>query len=240
MHNPMEQFEIKEIVPLVAGGFNVSFTNSSLLMVISLFVILLGLCLSISNASLKPGRAQVSVEMLHGMIKEMVVGSAGGKALKYAPLIFSLFMFILMCNLLGMIPGSFTVTSHIIITFSLATIVFLFVTILGFIKHGLHYFSLFLPEGTPVFLAPLMIVIEFVSYLMRPVSLSIRLAANMAAGHIVMKVIASFVIISGVLGIIPFALLFVLTGFEFFVAILQAYVFAILSCAYLSDALNLH
>jgi F-type H+-transporting ATPase subunit a len=139
-----------------------------------------------------------------------------------------------------MLPLSFTVTSHIIVTFAMAIVVFIGVTIIGFARHGFHYLSLFLPSGTPMVMAPLMIFTELFAYMVRPVSLSVRLAANMTAGHIVMKVIASFVIMAGIAGVLPFALLFALTGFEIFVAVLQAYIFTILSCVYLTDAIKLH
>ena len=170
----------------------------------------------------------------------MILGTAGEDAKKYIPFVFTLFMFILTCNLLGMLPFSFTVTSHIIVTFGMAIVVFVGVTIIGFMRHGFHYLSLFLPSGTPIAMAPLMIFTEFFAYMVRPVSLSVRLAANMTAGHIVMKVIASFVIMAPIIGVVPFALLTVLTGFELFVAVLQAYIFTILSCVYLTDAVKLH
>jgi F-type H+-transporting ATPase subunit a len=175
------------------------------------------------------------------MITGMLDQSVGAKGRKFVPLIFTLFMFILTCNLFGMIPYGFTVTSHISITFALAMMVFLLVTLVGIYLHGFHFFSLFLPAGTPWWLAPLMVVIELFAYLARPVSLSLRLAANMVAGHVLLKVIAGFVVSMAIyLKILPIPFLVILIGFELFVAVLQAYIFTILSCVYLSDALNLH
>jgi F-type H+-transporting ATPase subunit a len=184
---------------------------------------------------------QSAGEMVYELVSNIIEGSAGSEGKKYLPVIFTVFIFILFCNLVGMIPYSFAVTSHIIVTFAVAFCVFIAITALGFAKHGFHYLSLFLPEGTPIIMAPLMIVIELFSYLSRPVSLSVRLAANMTAGHIVIKLLASFVIMGGLgLGIFPFAFLTILQGFEIFVAVLQAYIFTILSCVYLNDAINLH
>jgi F-type H+-transporting ATPase subunit a len=184
---------------------------------------------------------QLSAELMYVLISDMLNQNVGPKGRKFVPLIFTLFMFILLCNLLGMIPYGYTVTSHISITFALAMMVFLLVTIVGFVKHGLHFFSLFLPKGTPWWLAPLMVVIEMFAYLARPVSLSLRLAANMVAGHVLLKVIAGFVVsLTIFLKIVPIPLMVVLIGFEIFVAILQAYIFSILTCVYLNDAVNLH
>ena len=187
-----------------------------------------------------PSRLQVINEMIYEMMSNMAVNTAGKNSLKYLPFIITLYLFILFCNLLGMIPGAFTVTSHITITFALAIFIFFSVTVIGFAKHGLQYIKLFLPKGTPLIILPLIFVIELFAYLARPISLSLRLAANMTAGHIVLKVIISFIMMTGFLGIIPFAMLSILTGFEIFISILQAYIFAILTCVYLGDALNLH
>jgi F-type H+-transporting ATPase subunit a len=240
MHNPMEQFEVKSIFPMELLGIDIAFTNASMMMVVNLCAILLLLAITAQKVNIIPGRLQCLGESIYGLINDMILGTAGPEAKRYMPFIFSLFIFILTCNLLGMIPFSFTVTSHIIVTFAMAIVVFVGVTILGFVRHGTHYLSLFLPSGTPIVMAPLMIFTEFFAYMVRPVSLSVRLAANMTAGHIVMKVIASFVIMAGIVGVLPFALLFALTGFEIFVAVLQAYIFTILSCVYLTDAIKLH
>ncbi len=189
----------------------------------------------------KIGRLQAAAEMIYETVEEMVGGTVGETGRRFVPFIFTLFIFILLCNLLGMVPGSFTATSHIAVTFAMAATIFVAITIIGICKHGSHFMSLFMPAGTPAFLMPLIFVVELFAYLARPISLSLRLAANMTAGHIVLKVIASFVIMSGAfLGFMPFGLLIVLTGFEFFIAILQAYIFTILTCVYLNDALNLH
>ncbi len=240
MHSPMEQFKIQPLAQFALLGWNVEFTNSALFMAFALLTISLFLISSVARRALVPGRMQASGEMLYLLIEQMIDGTVGEQGRRYMPFILTLFTFILTCNLLGMIPFSFTVTSHIAVTFALAIVVFLSITILGFIKHGTHYFSLLLPEGTPMFMAPLIILIELFAYLVRPVSLSVRLAANMTAGHIVLKVLASFVLMAGFLGFLPFALLTVLTGFEIFIAMLQAYIFTILTCVYLNDAVNLH
>jgi F-type H+-transporting ATPase subunit a len=170
----------------------------------------------------------------------MISETAGSKAKPYFPFVFSLFMFVLFCNMLGMLPYSFTVTSHIIVTFALAAVIFVGVTIIGFINHGAGYFKLFIPSGVPLFLLPLIVIIEIISYLSRPVSLSVRLFANMMAGHTMLKVFGGFVISLGILGgLLPLSFTVALTGLEVLIAFLQAYVFAILTCIYLNDALNL-
>lgn len=264
MLNPLEQFQIKKIIPISIMNIDISFTNSSLMMAFVLFITLvLYFTLLKKNAyrtinkkilnnshSLSvlhdvkhrviPGYMAVFCEMLYKMVEDMTHGTAGEKSKKFIPFIFTLYMFILLCNLIGMIPASYTATSQIIVTFSIAIFIFIGITLIGFVKHGFGYLSLLLPQGTPTFLMPLMFVIELFAYLARPISLSLRLAANMTAGHIVLKVIASFVIMAGVFGVIPFVFLVIITGFEIFIAILQAYIFAILTCVYLNDALNLH
>lgn len=240
MHNPLLQFEVKPLVALHLFGYDVSLTNSSVTMMCVLAAVFLLLGVSAFKTSIIPNRLQIIGEILFNMVNNLLYGIAGEEAKKYMPFVFSLFIFILMCNLFGMLPFSFTVTSHIIVTFAMAIVVFIGVTTIGFIRHGLHYLSLFLPQGTPIALAPLMIAIELFAYLIRPISLSLRLAANMTAGHTIMKVIASFVMLTGLFGIFPFTLLTLLTGFEIFVAVLQAYIFTILSCVYLSNAIKLH
>jgi F-type H+-transporting ATPase subunit a len=170
----------------------------------------------------------------------MISDTAGSKAKPYFPFVFSLFMFVLFCNMLGMLPYSFTVTSHIIVTFALAAVIFIGVTIIGFVNHGTGYLKLFIPSGVPLFLLPLIVIIEIISYLSRPVSLSVRLFANMMAGHTMLKVFGGFVISLGILGgLLPLSFTVALTGLEILIAFLQAYVFAILTCIYLNDALNL-
>lgn len=242
-HSPLEQFAIVPIHPINIAGYDVSFTNSSLWMVIAVAAIIGFLLPASRKLALVPGRLQSSAEMLVEFINSTILDAAGKEGLKYFPIIFSLFAFILTCNLLGMIPGAFTVTSHIIVTFALAAFVFIGVTLIAIFKHGIGKFlHFFLPEGTPIVMAPLLFVIEFFSYLSRPVSLSIRLAANMMAGHVTMKVIAGLIITFGmIIGISSmFPLLLFLTGFEIAIAVIQAYIFTILTCVYLNDALHLH
>lgn len=245
MNNPLDQFKIVNIIPINVMGIDLSFSNSSLMLCISTLITCLFLLLSTRKKALIPGFWQSLVEIIYLNLEELLdqaVGKANSK--KYIPFICSIFMFVLMCNLLGVIPNTLATTSHIAVTLCLATIVFVTVTIIGFYQHGLKYFSLFLPHGIPIFIAPLMIVIELFSYLASPFSLAIRLAANITAGHIMLKIVASLVLMAGAtsafLGTIPFALLTILVGFEIFVALLQTYIFAVLTCAYLSDAVNLH
>ena len=241
MANPLAQFEIKTLVPIQLGGVDASFTNSGLFMVVAVTAITLFLTLSMRPHRLVPGRWQSMAELSYEFIASMVRENVGTEGRPYFPFIFSLFMFILFANLIGLVPYSFTFTSHIIVTFAMAITVFLGVTVIGIIRHGLRFFTLFLPSGVPMVMAPLLIPIEIVSYLSRPVSLSIRLFANMMAGHTMLKVFAGFVVPLGILGgWAPLAVDVALTGFEFLVAVLQAYVFTILTCLYLNDAINLH
>lgn len=242
-HSPLSQFEIIPLHPIHVAGYDVSFTNSSLWMVLAIVAIIAFLLPASRKRALIPNRLQSSAEMLVEFVNSTIFEATGKEGLKYFPIIFSLFVFILMCNLLGMIPGAFTVTSHIIVTFALAAFVFVGVTLIAIFKHGIGKFlHFFLPEGTPIIMAPLLFVIEFFSYLSRPISLSIRLAANMMAGHVTMKVIAGLIItfgmLVGVASMLP--LLIFLTGFEIAIAIIQAYIFTILTCVYLNDALHLH
>jgi F-type H+-transporting ATPase subunit a len=245
--NPLAQFEVKKIFTLPdVFGYDISFTNASLFMCLAVVAVTLFMGLGIRRHALVPGRFQSMVEMTYSFVADMLTDTAGADAMKYFPVIFSLFIFILFCNLFGMLPfhGSFTVTSHIIVTFAFAVFAFVGVTCVGFYKHGLHFLHFFVPKGLPggffgLLLAIFMIIIELFSYLARPVSLSIRLAANMMAGHMLLKIMASFVGI-GLVGIFPFAFLLIFTGFEIFVACLQAYIFAILCSVYLNDALHMH
>jgi F-type H+-transporting ATPase subunit a len=193
-----------------------------------------------SVEDLYPSRLQVAAEMGFNFINNLITDTAGKEGRKYFPLVFSLFMFILFGNLFGMIPYSFTFTSHIIVTFGLALGVFIFVTVLGFIKHGLKFFSFFVIPGLPIYMLPLLIPIEVISYLSRPISLAVRLFANMLAGHTLLKVFAGFVSALGFFGILPLVFIVALTGLEILIAFLQAYVFAILTCLYINDALHLH
>jgi F-type H+-transporting ATPase subunit a len=239
-HSPLEQFEIHPILPINIGGLDVSFTNSALWMVIAGGLVYALVMYGARHRSMVPGRLQALVELSYEFIADMVGSTVGKDGRKYFAFIFTLFMFVLFGNALGLIPGSFTYTSHIIVTFSMAVFVVASVTIIGIVRHGLHFFSLFAPRGCPIYVMPLLVPIEILSYLVRPVSLSLRLAINMTAGHIMIKTFAGFIIALGVLGIAPLALTIGLTGLEFAIAFLQAYVFAVLSCIYLQDTLHLH
>ena len=240
--NPMRQFTVYKIGPEIKiAGVDLSFTNSSLFMLISAATILLILFLGSKEKKIIPGKIQLISEMFYSFVAKMISDTAGSKAKPFFPFIFSLFMFVLFCNMVGMLPYSFTVTSHIIVTLIMALFIFVAVTIIGFIKHGFKYLSIFVPSGVPVILLPLITVIEIISYLSRPVSLSVRLFANMMAGHTMLKVFGGFVVSLGILGgWLPLSFSVALTGLEILVAFLQAYVFAILTCIYLNDALNLH
>ena len=210
-------------------------------MLISATIICFFLFLGSKNKSIIPNKIQLIAELFYNFIAKMISDTAGSKAKPYFPFIFSLFMFVLLCNMVGMLPYSFTVTSHIIVTLIMALFIFIAVTIIGFLKHGFKYLSIFVPKGVPSLLLTLITIIEIISYLSRPVSLSVRLFANMMAGHTMLKVFGGFVISLGVLGgWLPLSFSVALTGLEILVAFLQAYVFAILTCIYLNDALNLH
>ncbi|MEC8369557.1 MAG: F0F1 ATP synthase subunit A [Pseudomonadota bacterium] len=239
--SPLEQFVWKPIFPVEIGGVDVSFSNSSLFMTITVVVASLFLVLGMRRSAIVPGRLQVAVELSYEFIAGLLRDTVGSEGRKYFPIVFTLFMFVLLGNLLGMVPYSFTFTSHIVVTFAMAIVIFVFVTILGFVKHGMHFFSFFAPPGTPVVMLPLLVPIEIISYLSRPISLSVRLFANMLAGHTLIKVIAGFIPALGVIfGVLPLALVVALTGLEILIAFLQAYVFAILTCLYINDAIHLH
>ena len=240
MASPLKQFVIQTLVPIEIGGIDVSFTNSSLFMTVAIIAITLFLTLSMRSRSLVPGRWQSLAEIFYEFIAGMIRDNVGAEGRKYFPYIFTLFMFILFGNLIGLIPYSFTFTSHIIVTFGIAMAVFVGVTIIGFVKHGWRFFGLLLPQGVPWYIAPLLVPIELLSYFTRPVSLSLRLFANMTAGHTMLKVFAGFVAAIGMFGFVPLIFVAALTGLEFLIACLQAYVFTILSCIYLNDALHMH
>ncbi|MCB2100522.1 MAG: F0F1 ATP synthase subunit A [Rhodobacterales bacterium] len=241
MANPLHQFEIQDVVPIHIGGLNASFTNSALFMVITVAVVTLFLTASTRGRALVPGRWQSMAELSYEFVAGMVRDNVGAEGRRYFPFIFSLFMFILFGNLLGLIPYSFTFTSHIIVTLAMALFVFVGVTVIGFLRHGAHFLSFFVPKGVHPVMWILLIPIEVLSYLSRPVSLSIRLFANMMAGHTMLKVFAGFIVPLGFLGgWAPLAMAVALSGFEFLVAFLQAYVFSVLACLYLNDAIHLH
>jgi len=238
--SPLAQFEIKRIVPIEIGNMDVSFTNSSAFMVLTVIAISTFLILGMRRNEMIPGRWQSMAELLYIFIANLLKDTVGTQGRPYFPFIFTVFMFVLVGNLLGMIPYSFTFTSHIIVTFTMAMFVFVGVTIIAIAKHKLHFFSFFMPPGVPMVMAPLLVPIEIISYLSRPISLSVRLFANMLAGHTLLKVFAGFVISLGMFGVFPLVFVVALTGLEIVIAMLQAFVFTILTCLYLNDALHLH
>ncbi|NDA09047.1 MAG: F0F1 ATP synthase subunit A [Alphaproteobacteria bacterium] len=247
MHSPVEQFTIKALLHLQLFGFDVSFTNSAMFMLLAVLVSVVYLTFAMRRREMIPGRLQASAEMLYEFISEMVRSNVGNEGRPYFPFIFTLFVFLLFGNMLGLIPYSYTFTSQIVVTFVMAAFVFVGVTLVALIKHGMHFFSFFIPPGAPKPLVPFLIIIEVISYFVRPVSLSVRLFANMLAGHTMLKVFAGLaVMITGAGGVamagsvLPFLALIGLTGLEVLVAGLQAYVFTILTCMYLNDALHLH
>jgi F-type H+-transporting ATPase subunit a len=239
MASPIEQFQIKPIIPVI------NFTNSSLFMVGAVALIVGGLMFATRNRAVVPGRAQAVAEILHDFVAGTLRDTAGQEGMKFFPLVFSLFMFVLTANMLGLVPGFFTVTSHIIVTFTLAALVIGTVVVYGFARHGTHFLGLFVPSGVPAWLLPFIVVIELISFMSRPISLSLRLFANMLAGHIALKVFAGFVVsllaAGGALSILaplPLLMAVALMALEFLVASLQAYVFTVLTCIYLNDALH--
>jgi len=244
--DPIHQFEIHKIFSLgTFGGHEIAFTNSSLYMVIAVLLIALLLIGATSGRSLVPGRMQSLAELSYEFVATTIRSTAGSEGMKFFPLVFSLFMFILVANIVGLIPYTFTITSHIIITVSLALLVFFTVVVYGFWKNGLHFFKLFVPSGIPIFILPLVVFIEVFSFFLRPISHSVRLFANMLAGHIALKVFASFIPLLAGLGIagyagavMPLGMVIALTALELLVAFLQAYVFTILTCIYLNDAIH--
>ncbi|PYE28980.1 F0F1 ATP synthase subunit A [Rhizobium sp. NFR03] len=243
--DPTHQFMINEIVPIHIGGLNLSFTNASLFMVATLVVAIGFLYFTTTPRSVVPGRMQSVSELSYEFIASMLREGAGSHGMHFFPMVFSLFMFILTANLLGMVPYFFTITSQIIVTFALALFVIGTVLVYGFYKHGFGFLKVFVPSGVPGILLPLVVAIEIISFLSRPISLSVRLFANMLAGHITLKVFAGFVASLGTMGalgiggaILPLIMTVALTGLEFLVAFLQAYVFAVLTCMYLNDAVH--
>ena len=244
--DPLHQFVISPLVPLTAGGVDISFTNSSLWMMIAIATSVFLFTFGLRRKALVPGRLQVLLEMIYGAIDGMVRSTIGAEGRHYLPFVFTLFMTILIGNLLGLIPFSFTFTSHIIVTAALSFLVFFSVIIFGVMRHGKHFLSLFVPSGVPFFVYPLLVPIEIISYMARPITHGLRLFANMMAGHILLKVFASFsvtLIGFGAVGIIsgavPMLINSVLIGFELMIGILQAYVFAILACIYLKDSVKI-
>lgn len=240
-HSPLDQFKIKEIYPIHIGNYNLSFTNSALYMLIATLLIIVFMLKATSKKLLIPNRSQNIAESIYGFINNLILGSIGEEGKKFMPLIFSIFTFILLCNCLGMTPYSFTSTSQVAVTLSIAMLCFLIITFFAIIRNGLGGFiHMFLPSGVPIWMAPVIFIIELFSFLIRPITLSVRLFANMVAGHVLLKVIAGFVISLGILGVFPFLFSIIMTGFELFVAVLQAYIFSILVCAYLSETMKAH
>jgi F-type H+-transporting ATPase subunit a len=242
--SPLEQFTIEPIVKFGIGGTDLSFTNSSLWMLITAITLVGFVVIGTQRRALVPGRLQSAVEYFHQVVADMVRDNVGSAGRPYFPFIFTLFMFILFGNLLGLITGAFTFTSHLAVTFAMSAFIFIGVTLIGLITHGLKFFSLYFPHGAPIVSAPVLIPIEIISYFSRPISLSVRLFANMTVGHVLLKVIGGGVVALGgffvVPGLVPFAALVAITMLEVMIAVIQAYVFAILTCVYLNDALHLH
>ena len=239
--NPLKQFEIKPLIELPhIGGIDFSYTNSAFFMTLAVMLATAFIVLSTRRAALVPGRWQSMAELSYEFIANMIEENAGTEGMQYFPYIFTLFMFVLFGNLLGMVPYAFTYTSHIIVTFAMAAVIFVAVTVIGFKRHGLHFFTLFAPKGVPWVVLFLLVPIELISYFIRPFTLSIRLFANMLAGHAILAVFAGFVAALGIFGIGPLAMDVGLILLEFLVAGLQAYIFTILTCLYLNDAIHLH
>lgn len=243
--DPIHQFHIVKLVPIEIGGYDFSFTNSSLFMVAIVVLSVAFLYLTTSSRGLVPGRMQSISEMTYEFVASMLRDPTGSEGMRFFPFVFSIFIFVLVGNLYGLFPYFFTVTSHIIITASLALLVFFTVVIYGFMKHGFGFLKLFVPEGVPAALLPMIVLIEIMSFISRPISHSVRLFANMLGGHITIKVFAAFITMMagagavGVVGaVLPLAMTVALTALELLVAFLQAYVFAILTCIYLNDALH--
>ncbi|MBI2586251.1 MAG: F0F1 ATP synthase subunit A [Rhodospirillales bacterium] len=239
-HSPLAQFEIKRWVPIQVGDIDVSFTNSATFMALTVIGVSAFLVLGMRRHALVPGRWQSMAELSYVFIANLVKDTVGTEGRPYFPFIFTVFMFVLFGNLFGMVPYGFTFTSHIVVTFTMAIVVFMGVTVIALIKHKLHFFTFFMPPGVPLIMAPLLVPIEIISYLSRPVSLSVRLFANMLAGHTLLKVFAGFVVALGLFGAFPLAFIVALTALEIVIAFLQAFVFTILTCLYLNDALHLH
>ena len=243
MAGPLAQFEIKKLfeIPKIFG-IDANITNSGLFMILSVLCSILFLIFSSRGLKIRPsGRMQVVGESIYEFLANMMGGVIKNKeSLRFFPLVFTFFMFVITCNLLGMVPYGFTVTSHIIVTFGMAIFLLLIITIYGIFRNGFGFFRIFLPSGTPLWLAPLVCLIEVFAYLARSVSLSLRLTANMIAGHTMLKVVAGLAVGAGLFTIFPFIFIVAITGFEFFVAALQAYIFSMLICVYISDIYTAH
>ncbi len=244
MPDPIHQFEIHRLVPIDLFGWDVSFTNSSLFMLVTVALVAGFILVSMRGRSLVPGRLQSTTEVTYEFVANMLRDATGSEGMKYFPFVFTIFIFVFVCNMLGMIPGFFTVTSHVAVTAALAALVFLTVLVVGFAKNGVRFLKLFVPSGVPLVIMPLIIAIEIISFLSRPVSHSVRLFANMLAGHVTLKVFGGFVVMLlgagayAALAPLPLLMAVAMTALEVLVAFLQAYVFAMLTCMYLNDALH--
>jgi len=245
--DPIEQFQIQNLFPVLKiGHTEIAFTNSAAFMFGAVAIITLFLVIGTAKRSLVPSRLQSAAEIAYEFVATTVRSTAGSDGMIFFPFVFTIFMFVLTLNIFGLIPYAFTVTSHIIITAALAATVFLTVLGYGLYRHGFHFFNLFVPKGVPIYILPLIVGIEILSFISRPISHSVRLFANMLAGHITLKVFAGFIILMGgamgmigwTSGVLPFAMIVILTALETLVAFLQAYVFAILTCIYLNDAIH--
>jgi F-type H+-transporting ATPase subunit a len=243
--DPIHQFALKPVISILVGGHDVSLTNSGLYMLLAVALTCLLVAIGARGGIGVPGRLQAMAEMSYEFIAGMVRSAAGESGMRFFPLVFAIFFFVLITNLIGFIPYSFTVTSQIIITAALALMVFLTVIVIGIKEHGLHFFKLFVPSGVPIYILPLVVAIEIISFLSRPISHSVRLFANMLAGHITLNVFGGFVVMLlgasaavKALAVLPFLMTIGLDALELLVAFLQAYVFAMLTCMYLNDALH--
>lgn len=238
---PLQQFLVKTLIPIHVFGLDLSLTNSAAFMMMASGMVVGGVLLGLRQPNIIPSKVQALAEWPFSVIESMVLETNGKEGLPFVGFLSSIFLFVLMGNLLGLLPFAFTFTSQIIINFSLAFLVLCVITICGFIRHGTAFLRLFLPKGVPLWVAPILVPVELISYLSRPISLAIRLFANMVAGHSMLKIFAFFTGSMGfVFGMVPLFINVGLIGFEFFVAFLQAYVFTLLSCIYLNDALHLH
>jgi len=246
--DPIHQFRVVDLFPIAKiGHTEIAFTNSAAFMLAAVAAITAFLVIGTAKRGLIPTRLQSAAELSYEFVASTVRSTAGSEGMKFFPFVFTLFMFILTVNMIGLIPFTFTVTSHIIVTAALAITVFLTVLLYGLYRHGFHFFNLFVPKGVPIYILPLIVFIEVLSFISRPISHSVRLFANMLAGHITLKVFAGFIIMLGSAGALgwlgatlPFAMIVALTALELLVAVLQAYVFTILTCIYLNDAIHLH
>lgn len=242
--NPLHQFEVEPILPLMLGGMDVTITNQALWTLMAVAALIAIFTAGAARMRMVPGRLQSFVELTVEFVQDLTKNTAGREALVFMPLILTVFLFVAALNLIGMVPKSFTATSQITTTGYMAVMVFMLVVLVGVYKQGLHFFAMFLPAGTPWWLAPLIVPLEIISFLARPLTLAVRLCANMVAGHVLLKIFASFCVmllsVFSVAAVLPLVLLIAISALEVFVALLQAYIFTVLTCVYLNDALHGH